>query len=191
MARLALERREQNPMEAENPSIGVPVMHPDVPPAVTGNRKLVPPEERRCRARHRDGGRCKNWAIRGGTVCRYHGGSAPQVRAAAAERLAALVHPAITRLSRLMRNRNPHIRMRAVENILDRTNFKGDTVIRLTGGDGGPVETADLTTRVRSLSTEELAAVERALSLLGISLSADIAKPQVIDVTPSPAPLSD
>lgn len=30
---------------------------------------------------------CKNWPIKGGTVCRNHGGSAPQVRAAANRRL--------------------------------------------------------------------------------------------------------
>lgn len=41
---------------------------------------------RRCRARRRDGGRCKCWAIRGGFVCRMHGGAAPQVRAKARTR---------------------------------------------------------------------------------------------------------
>jgi hypothetical protein len=30
---------------------------------------------------------CRNWAIRGGTVCRLHGGAAPQVLVAAAKRL--------------------------------------------------------------------------------------------------------
>lgn len=38
----------------------------------------------------RTGERCKNPAIPGGTVCRFHGGAAPQVQAKAAERLAAL-----------------------------------------------------------------------------------------------------
>lgn len=32
-------------------------------------------------------GRCKRWPTRGATVCATHGGSAPQVRAAAAERV--------------------------------------------------------------------------------------------------------
>lgn len=42
---------------------------------------------RRCRARRRNGQRCKCWAIRGGFVCRVHGGAAPQVRAKANVRL--------------------------------------------------------------------------------------------------------
>lgn len=33
--------------------------------------------------------RCTQWAIRGGTVCRYHGGNSPVVQAKAQERLAA------------------------------------------------------------------------------------------------------
>lgn len=36
---------------------------------------------------HRSGERCKLLAIRGGRVCQVHGGSAPQVRAAAAQRV--------------------------------------------------------------------------------------------------------
>lgn len=41
----------------------------------------------RCRATaNHTGKRCRNYPIRGGTVCRYHGGSAPQVRAAAERR---------------------------------------------------------------------------------------------------------
>lgn len=45
----------------------------------------------RCRAhRQRDGKPCGAWAMRGTTVCRVHGGMAPQVRAKAAERQAAM-----------------------------------------------------------------------------------------------------
>lgn len=42
----------------------------------------------RCKATsHRTKQRCCNYAIRGAEVCRHHGGSAPQVRAAAAARV--------------------------------------------------------------------------------------------------------
>ena len=44
---------------------------------------------RRCRARRTDGQPCGCWAIRGGYVCRVHGGAAPQVRAKADARLVA------------------------------------------------------------------------------------------------------
>lgn len=41
----------------------------------------------RCKAKaKRTGDRCKNWPIRGGRVCRIHGGGAPQVRRAATQR---------------------------------------------------------------------------------------------------------
>lgn len=42
----------------------------------------------KCSAARSDGESCGNHAIRGGDVCRYHGGSAPQVRAAANRRRA-------------------------------------------------------------------------------------------------------
>ena len=51
-----------------------------------------------CTARRQDGKPCGSYAIRGGTVCRRHGGSAPQVRAAANRRLAAMALPAVGRL---------------------------------------------------------------------------------------------
>jgi len=40
-------------------------------------------DRRQCEADRRDGARCSAPAIPGGTVCRVHGGSAPQVRRAA------------------------------------------------------------------------------------------------------------
>jgi hypothetical protein len=43
----------------------------------------------RCRRTSSQTGQpCKNWAIKGAEVCRFHGGSAPQVKAKAKERLA-------------------------------------------------------------------------------------------------------
>ena len=43
----------------------------------------------KCKARKQDGTQCKAWPIKGAEVCRVHGGRAPQVKAAAARRLAA------------------------------------------------------------------------------------------------------
>ncbi|MCM3886650.1 hypothetical protein [Frankia sp. R82] len=40
-----------------------------------------------CRARRSDGRPCGAWAIRGGRVCRTHGGASPNARATARERL--------------------------------------------------------------------------------------------------------
>lgn len=59
-------------------------------------------EERRCTAKTRSGSRCRNAPIPGGTVCRMHGGAAPQVKAKADERLRALQDPALNRLEDLL-----------------------------------------------------------------------------------------
>jgi hypothetical protein len=47
------------------------------------------PHERQCTAHARSGNRCKRYAAAGTTVCRMHGGAAPQVQAAAKRRLLA------------------------------------------------------------------------------------------------------
>lgn len=52
--------------------------------------ELRPRRSQGCTAYRRRGrGPCGAWAVRGATVCRMHGGSAPQVKRAAAERLEA------------------------------------------------------------------------------------------------------
>ena len=54
-----------------------------------------------CTAKSKTSGkRCAQTAIPGGTVCRYHGGAAPQVQRAAKERIAALVDPMLTLVER-------------------------------------------------------------------------------------------
>lgn len=67
---------------------------------------------------------CGNAPIRGGTVCKYHGGAAPQVKKAAKERLAELVDPAITRLVQLVEQTdNPSVALGAVRDALDRAGL--------------------------------------------------------------------
>ena len=59
-------------------------------------RQLNP---RRCSATNREGKPCGAWAIKGGGVCRVHGGSAPQVRRKANMRLdLGVVRDAVHRL---------------------------------------------------------------------------------------------
>lgn len=43
----------------------------------------------KCHAKRRDNEQCTQWAVRGTTVCKMHGGSAPQVRKHAASVIAA------------------------------------------------------------------------------------------------------
>lgn len=80
----------------------------------------------RCTARSkRSGVRCKRFPIPGGTVCRMHGGAAPQVKAKALERLQAYQNTAIDRLFTLVEQREyPSVAIAAVKDVLDRTMGK-------------------------------------------------------------------
>lgn len=75
-----------------------------------------------CTATNRQGRRCGKSPIPGGTVCRMHGGAAPQVKLKALERLMALQDPAITRLGELITQISfPSTAFAAVRDVLDRT----------------------------------------------------------------------
>lgn len=81
----------------------------------------------RCAARSKQKGiQCGRTAIAGGTVCRYHGGAAPQVMRSAEERLKALVDPAILRLHQLMmQDQFPSVAIAATKDVLDRDGKLG------------------------------------------------------------------
>ena len=79
---------------------------------------------RYCSARRSDGQPCQKAPIAGGSVCRTHGGSAPQVRRKAALRLQELVNPAIAVLAREMAQADKSgDRQRAANSILDRAGW--------------------------------------------------------------------
>lgn len=101
----------------------------------------LPGPAARCTAKAKSTGRpCSNPAIRGGTVCRLHGGSAPQVKFAAMERLKALQPQAIQVLETLInRSEFPTVQMAAVRDVLDRTEGKATESLRVSGEDGGPL----------------------------------------------------
>lgn len=82
-------------------------------------------DARRCTA-HRSNGsgeRCKLAAINGSNVCRIHGGSAPQVKAKAQERLLAMVDPALDGLMRALRSNDHKAIVNAARAVLDRAGF--------------------------------------------------------------------
>lgn len=94
-----------------------------------------------CKATNRQGKRCGKYAIQGGTVCRLHGGAAPQVKQKAMERLMALQNPAIDRLTKLISQEEfPTVAYAASRDVLDRTMGKAKEQVELTGSEGGPIE---------------------------------------------------
>lgn len=77
----------------------------------------------RCKARNKQGNRCGKAAMKGGTVCRNHGGAAPQVKQSARARLAAAVDPALDVLVDDLKAKKPMDRQRAANSILDRAGI--------------------------------------------------------------------
>lgn len=88
---------------------------------------------RRCAATsRRSGEQCKNAPIPGGTVCKFHGGSAPQTKRKAALRLASLVDPAIGTLAReMVKAERSSDRQRAANSILDRAGISRSQDVEL------------------------------------------------------------
>ena len=83
-----------------------------------------------CKATNNRGQRCRYPPIPGGTVCRFHGGGAPQVKEAAMDRLLALQHPAIDRLTTLIDQEEfPTVAYAASRDVLDRTMGKPQEAI--------------------------------------------------------------
>jgi hypothetical protein len=83
-----------------------------------------------CKAHSSQSGkRCKRAAIAGATVCATHGGSAPQVRKAAALRVIALVDPALANLASDLKSKNPTF------DVLDRAGLKAVDKLQLFGAD--------------------------------------------------------
>ena len=101
-----------------------------------------------CKARNRQGRRCQRWPIKGATVCRLHGGAAPQVRQAAIERLRALQPKALLVLEDLLeRDEYPTVQMAAVRDVLDRTEGKAAETVTVKSLTEQPID---------KLSDEEL-----------------------------------
>ena len=97
--------------------------------------------ERQCTAHKRNGDRWKNAAIRGGTVCGYHGGRAPAVKAKARLRL----EMASDRLARQLLNMttDPNVadpvKLAAIKDTLDRSGLAAKTAVSVEVG-GKPLE---------------------------------------------------
>lgn len=85
----------------------------------------------------RTGKRCGAYAIVGGTVCKWHGGAAPQVRLAANERIAEMVDPALSALRQLVDTADSDsVRLSAIKDILDRAGYKPKERVEHSGPNG-------------------------------------------------------
>jgi hypothetical protein len=78
----------------------------------------------KCTAHTTAGNPCRNYAIKGGNVCKNHGGSAPQVKRKARERLLEAVDPAAAELARIALNgKSEQVRLNAIKELFARAGF--------------------------------------------------------------------
>ena len=126
----------QGPRQASSAPLGVP--DPMTVSHMNGNPL-------RCAATSKGTGqRCQLPAIKGATVCRSHGGNAPQVRAKAEFRVMeayrALQPKAVAVVETLLgRDEYPTVQIAAVREVMDRTEGKPKESVALQGADGGAV----------------------------------------------------
>lgn len=102
-------------------------------------------EPHRCKARSSQTGEpCKRWANHGAVVCPSHGARAPQVKARAEDRIRDMVDPALNRLLALLNHSQGSVAYAAVKDILDRAGLKQPDRQQISGPDGGPIQTEDI-----------------------------------------------
>lgn len=89
---------------------------------------------RKCSAHSKQTGEpCGAYAIPGGTVCKWHGGKAPQTVQKARERILAAADPAAAELVRLaLEGSTEQVRVQATKDLLDRAGLAGVQKIEVT-----------------------------------------------------------
>jgi hypothetical protein len=97
---------------------------------------------RRCVAtNNKTGERCRNWAIRGGAVCRYHGGATGHVKAKARERIErALDLMAMELLGIALGAESESVRLAAIRDALDRGGLTAKAALEVSAADPQPYE---------------------------------------------------
>jgi len=105
---------------------------------IKGHLSAEPPIDGKCKAHSaRTGAPCKRAPIKGGVVCATHGGSAPQVKASAQERLKALQPKAITTMDTLMgREEYPTGQFAAAKAVIDWTEGRAAEKVAVTHSGG-------------------------------------------------------
>lgn len=91
-----------------------------------------------CKAKTSRGLKCKAQAMLGGRVCRVHGGSAPQVMAAAARRILLAADPAAARLIAIALSKKTEHKdaITAIKDLLNRAGIRPQAETAVDGDTG-------------------------------------------------------
>lgn len=97
--------------------------------------------QRQCQAHKKTGERCKNAAILGSTVCRYHGGAAEHVKRAARARIENATDLVAKELIVIaLSGDSDATRVSAIKDLLDRGGLKAPSEVVLSPGHRAPYE---------------------------------------------------
>ena len=109
---------------------------------------------RRCAAHKKTGERCKNAAILGSTVCRFHGGAAKHVKRAARARIENAADVMARQLLGLaLTAEGEGVKLAAIKDALDRAGLKAPSEVILSQGETKPWE--ELFEGISTVSREE------------------------------------
>lgn len=108
---------------------------------------------RRRVAHKKNGKRCRKWAIRGGTVCTHHGGSAPQTKHRARERIELALELVAMRVIGFAIDAGvpPQVALAAAKDILDRGGITAKQALELSAATTEPKPYEEMLMRVTGI----------------------------------------
>ena len=149
-----VEETENLPAVIDTPGTNERSVPMDDPRAGPRDWSTYASPERRCKAHKKTGEQCKNASVPGATVCRFHGGAAKHVKAAARARLENATDLMAKQLLGIaLTAESEGVKLAAIKDALDRGGLKAPSEVVLSQGETKPYE--ELFEGISSMSREE------------------------------------